>query len=101
MTASFGIGSFLIVLLTSLSPFAVTAPITASISDGFCCYFSIAAWENRGLLNGRGAVAAPAGGLHQPYALVLGYISALAASAPTLPAPGESRSTMRLPVGDT
>jgi hypothetical protein len=48
MTASFGIESFLIVMVTSLPPFAVTARITASISDGFCCYFAVAVWENRG-----------------------------------------------------
>jgi hypothetical protein len=34
------------------------------------------------LLNGRGARAAPAGGLHPPYALILGYMAALAAGAP-------------------
>jgi len=34
------------------------------------------------LLNGRGAPAAPAGGLHPPYALVLGYMTPLAAGAP-------------------
>ena len=34
------------------------------------------------LLNGRGAPAAPAGGLHPPYALVLGYMTPLATGAP-------------------
>jgi len=34
------------------------------------------------LLNSGGALAAPAGGLHPPYAVVLGYMAALAARAP-------------------
>jgi hypothetical protein len=34
------------------------------------------------LLDGRGALAAPAGGLHPPYALVLDYMVAVAAAAP-------------------
>ena|SRR5271155_3900698 len=34
------------------------------------------------LLNAEGALAAPAGGLHPPYARVLGYMAALAAGAP-------------------
>jgi hypothetical protein len=36
------------------------------------------------LFNGKGAhaQAAPAGGLHLPYALTLGYMAALAAGAP-------------------
>jgi hypothetical protein len=48
-------------------------------------------WLRALLLNGRGALAAPAGGLHPPYALVLGYMAALAAGAPTLPSPGEKQ----------
>jgi hypothetical protein len=40
------------------------------------------------LLNGGGARAVPAGGLHPPYALVLGLMAALARALPMLPLPG-------------
>jgi hypothetical protein len=41
MTASFGIGSFVMLLAENLAgPLAVTVQITASISDGLRCYFA-------------------------------------------------------------
>ena len=40
MTTSFGIGGFVMVLAENLAePLAVTAQLTASISDGLRCYF--------------------------------------------------------------
>jgi hypothetical protein len=51
MTASFGIGSFVMVLAVNLAgPLAVTAQITARISDGIRCYFAPALQKSRGFL---------------------------------------------------
>jgi hypothetical protein len=48
-------------------------------------------------VNGGGALAAPAGGLHPPYALVFDYVAAFNAGAPVAAIAGQSRSTMWLP----
>ena len=51
-------------------------------TDGPLSYEGKFIGSQASLLNGRGAPAAPAGGLHPPYALVLGYMTPLAAGAP-------------------
>jgi hypothetical protein len=54
---------------------------TAFIPVSYLMTAKFIGWQ-ASLLNGRGALAAPGGGLHPPYALVLGYMAALAAGAP-------------------